>query len=128
MAIAVGWAGTTIGPDERPFSLPAGLTLYPEMLEAPALLTNIQLVLLVLAEIAPENGERPVDAALGLRGVNIPGMGSYLNWPTWAAPASSAYTKFTWGSTINVVGPQQAATGEPTAVRVPLGVGQVVEI
>jgi hypothetical protein len=102
----------------------------PEMLEAPVLATNTQLVFVVFAEIPAEKGEAPVDSEAGLKVVKAPVTGLYRNCPTPADPRSSTYTKSAAGSTMNVVGPQQAATVEPveSGVNVPSGVAHVAEV
>jgi hypothetical protein len=102
----------------------------PEMLDASVLVTKTQFEFDVFAEIPPENGEAPVDADGGLNAVKAPVTGLYRNCPTSADPRSSTYTKSVAGSIMNVVGPQQAATGEPdeSGVKIPSGVAHVAEV
>src|SRR5579864_492181 len=118
-----------MGPELNPISFPE-TTLKPEMLEAPVLVTKTQFEFDVFAEIPPEKCAAPVDADAGLNGVKAPVTGLYRNCPTCAEPCSSTYTKSAAGSTMNVVGPQQAAAGEPdeSGVKIPSGVAHVVEV
>lgn len=77
--MATGCAGTGKGPELNTPNLPADVTLNPEMLEPPALLTKTQLVVVTLVEFAvipPEKGPVPVDTAPGLRGDKVPVTGA----------------------------------------------------
>lgn len=125
----MGWPGTSTGPELNPTSFPE-VTPKPEMLEAPVLATKTQLVLVVLAEIPADEGEAPVDSEAGLKAVKAPVTGLYRNCPTCAELRSSTYTKSAAGSTMNAVGPQQAATEEPeeSGVNVPSGAAHVAEV